>query len=317
MARFDYTQFKNKIEAYDKIIVLTHKAPDYDALGSQLGMYFSLTSQYPDKTIIASGECKDEAFSHCYTALDAEDYKGALVIFTDTPSEALVSEMNYVHGDYVIVFDHHFSRGDFGDLSFVDTTAISACLLVFDMIESLGLHMDKQVATTLLYGIITDSGRFRYKNTDQDTFRVVSAMMEHGADLQEVYSRIYNQSLDFVRHKGYVMSNFKLFADRIGYIIHTKELIEKSKLSMFEVTRGMVNSMADIDGIDAWANFTETEEGVKAEFRSKKIPVVSVAREFGGGGHELACGATLKSHDQIEECLKALNQVIAKASQVD
>lgn len=310
MSRFDYAELKNKIEGYKKIIVLTHKAPDYDAMGSQLGFYLSLKTTYPNKVILAGGECKEEVYSDYYTDLTPEDYKGALVIFTDTPAPALVSDMNYVHGDYVVVIDHHFSRGDFGDLSFVDTSAISACLIVYDILQDLDFHIDKTVAMMLLFGIVTDSGRFRYKNTDNDTFRVVSELIEHGAVLQNVYSQIYKQSLEFVRHKGYVMSHFEVYENRIGYIIHTKELIEQSKLSMYEVTRGMVNSMADIDGIDAWANFTETEDGIKAEFRSKKISVVSVARDFGGGGHELACGATLSSVDQIDACLKALNDVM-------
>ncbi len=315
MSRFDYKPFKEKIESYEKIIVLTHKAPDYDAMGSQLGLYFSLKATYPEKDIYAGGECKDDDFVHVYTRLEAGDYIGALVIFTDTPSEALVSDLNYKEGDYVAVMDHHFSRGDFGDLSFVDTSLISACLLVYDLIVDLGMVMNKEIAELLLLGLVSDSGRFRYKNTDKDTFAVVSALLANGADLQGVYGRIYNQSLAFVRHKGYVMSHFEVFNHHIGYIVHTKDLIEKSGLTMFEVTRGMVNSMADIEGIEAWANFTYTEDGVKAEFRSKRIPVVQVAKAFGGGGHELACGATLASDDLIEDCLKALNQVIEGSQQ--
>ncbi len=313
MSKFDYTILKEKIEGYDKILVMTHKSPDYDAMGSQLGLYFSLKATYPDKEIFAGGECKDDDFAYVYTDLKAQDYEGGMVIFTDTPSEALVSDLNYRSGDYVAVMDHHFSRGDFGDLSFVDTKLISACLLVYDVLRDLGMVINSQIADLLLLGLVSDSGRFRYKNTDQDTFAVVSELLQYGANLQGVYERIYNQSLVFVRHKGYVMSHFDLYAGHIGYIIHTKDLIKKSGLSMFEVTRGMVNAMADIKGVEAWANFTETEDGIKAEFRSKKIPVVEVAKAFGGGGHELACGATLAKKEMIEECLKALDIKIRQA----
>lgn len=310
MSRFDYAPFKQAIEKHSKIIVLGHKAPDYDSFSSQLGMFLGLRNTYPNKVVLAGGECKNDDYLSYYTDLTEDDYIDALVIFTDTPSPTMVCDDGYKKASYVVVIDHHFSRGDFGDLSFVDTTLISAALLVVDILEDFDIEIDEEMAKIIIYGIITDSGRFRYKNTDTDTFRVVSMLLAKGAVLQDVYSVIYSQSLDFVRHKGYVMSHFKVHNNRIGYIIHTKDLIEQSKLSMFEVTRGMVNTMADIEGIDAWANFTVTDEGVKAEFRSKKIPVVSVAKDFGGGGHELACGATIKDLDVVNDCLEALSKVL-------
>lgn len=313
MELLDYSVLIEKIENYDKIIVLSHHTPDFDALGSQLALYQSLKASYPHKTVLAGGEWKIDEVKDQYTELTEDDYKGNLVIVTDTGAHHLISDKQYVHADHIVAIDHHFSRQPFAHTSLVDNTMISACLLIYDLIMSQKLVLNQKIAQLLLYGIVSDSGRFRYKNTNQHTFKVVSHLLELGADLQEVYARTSSTSLEMIRYRGYVMNTFKLYKGCIAYMVNTKEMIQESGLTLFEVSRGMVNSMADIEGIEAWMNFSETEDGIKTEFRSKKIPVVSIAKAHGGGGHELACGCTTQSLDQVEDILEELYQVVSKA----
>lgn len=305
----DYSEFMEQVEKYSKCYVVSHHQPDFDAMGSQLGLALALQGTYPDKDIYASGECGYSEFESYYTSTVPSDYEGALVIVTDAGASHLVSDPHYVKADYIIVIDHHESREAFGDLSYVDSGQISACLIVYDIIRTRGLYINQVIARLLLSGIISDSGRFRYKNTDADTLRVSGELLDMGVDLQQVYDMMSVQSLAYVRYKGYVMQRFNIYEEHIGYMIHRKQDVNESGLSLFEVSRGMVNAMADIEGIDMWVNFTESDKGILTEIRSAKKSVVHVAKSFRGGGHALACGATLVSMDKIEECLQKLHAI--------
>lgn len=311
MKTLDYTPVMEAICRFDKIIVMSHKEPDYDALGSQLGLYLSLKKSYPQKDIVAIGEGIGTAYNQYFSPISTDDFRDALVLITDTGAFHLVSNPDCQFSKKTIVIDHHFSRESFADITLLDETAISVCLMIYELIRSHGLYMDQTIAELLLLGIVADSGRFRYKNTDSDTFRITSALLAEGVDLQYIYGLTSKQALKMVRYKGLVMNNFKVYNQRIAYMIHTKEMIETSQLSVFDVGRGTVGCMADIEGIDAWVNFTETEVGIQVELRSKEKPVISVAKSLGGGGHELACGATLESLDGVDQCLEMVFKAIS------
>ena len=80
-------------------------------------------------------------------------------------------------------------------------------------------------------------------------------------------------------------------------------------MDTFSISRGMVGVMAEIRGVDIWANFTETEDGVLCEIRSSRYNINPVARKYGGGGHEKASGATLKDKDEAMRLLEDLGKI--------
>ena len=94
----------------------------------------------------------------------------------------------------------------------------------------------------------------------------------------------------------------------MAYIYTTREEAESYGFDTFTISRGMVNVMGEIRGVDVWVNFTEAENGVLAEIRSSAYNINPIARKYGGGGHEKASGATLKDR---AEAMSMLNDLIA------
>ena len=88
---------------------------------------------------------------------------------------------------------------------------------------------------------------------------------------------------------------------------NSAEEIRQLEMDLFEVSRGMVGVMADLKGVDIWANFTEAPAGIYAELRSSDLTVQPIAVKYGGGGHAKACGATLKSWEEADAMLKDLD----------
>lgn len=95
----------------------------------------------------------------------------------------------------------------------------------------------------------------------------------------------------------------------VAYIYTTKEELAESGADSFTISRGMVNTMADIRGVDIWVNFTETEEKVLVEIRSSKFTVQPIAVKYGGGGHAKACGASVENRAVAMQLLEDLNAV--------
>ena len=96
-------------------------------------------------------------------------------------------------------------------------------------------------------------------------------------------------------------------AKNVAYIFTSREELKTLNADTFTISRGMVNTMAEIKGIDIWGNFTETDDGILCELRSARKSVVDIATKYGGGGHDKACGATLKDRDEMAAMLKDLD----------
>ena len=102
-----------------------------------------------------------------------------------------------------------------------------------------------------------------------------------------------------------------LLEKNVAYLINTKEDVVKYNTDFFTISRGMVNVMSGIRGIDIWANFTEEESGkVIVELRSSKYNVNQIAVKYGGGGHKFASGATIDNLNVINDVLKDLDNLM-------
>jgi phosphoesterase RecJ-like protein len=112
-----------------------------------------------------------------------------------------------------------------------------------------------------------------------------------------------------VKLRAHFVSKIQVTEAGVGYIYTTLEEANSLPADTFTISRGMVNTMSDIRGIDTWVNFTETEGGVLCEIRSSAHNINPVATKWGGGGHKKASGATLKSREDAMALLADLDQV--------
>jgi phosphoesterase RecJ-like protein len=179
-----------------------------------------------------------------------------------------------------------------------------------------GLTVSASSAKALYTGMITDSGRFRYSSTSANTFRVAAFLIEKGFDTADIYRNLYSDELFFIQLRAKFVLRIKVTPDRVGYIYTTKEEAAEYGADSFTLSRGMVNVMSEVKGIDSWVNFTETENGVLCEIRSSLYNINPIAVKYGGGGHQMASGATLRDRDEAMSLLEDLNALGREGGQI-
>ena len=297
------------IEKYPRIIIHRHKNPDGDALGSQLGLRRIIRDSYPDKRVFAVGDMTDRyAFmvDEPMDVLTDEAYSGSLAIVLDTSASALISDDRYKTAAATARIDHHLFCEEICGTEIVDTSYESCCGLVTAMAKELGLTVSAAAAKALYTGMVTDSGRFRYDSTCANTHRMAAFLMERSFDTNDIYSNLYADDLEFIKLRAQFVLKINTTPHRVAYIYTTREEAAGYKADSFTLSRGMVNVMGEIRGIDSWVNFTETDDGVLCEIRSNKHNINPIATKYGGGGHKKASGATLKNRDEAMALLADL-----------
>lgn len=305
-----FEEILKTIKEYSRIIIHRHSYPDGDAMGSQIGLKKLIEDNFPDKEVYAVGDhAKRYAFMEGSEMDEIEDsmYAGALAIILDCGATALISDGRYTLAAKTVRFDHHIFAEKIADIEVVDTSYESCCGLLTDFAVQSGLQLSSASARALYTGMVTDSGRFRYDSTTSKTFRLASELMKQEFDTSEIYSQLYADELSSVQLRAKFVLKMQLTAYKVAYIYTTKEELASYGADTFTISRGMVNTMADIRGVDIWVNFTETEEKVLVEIRSSKYTVQPIAVKYGGGGHAKACGASVKDRAEAMALLEDLN----------
>jgi phosphoesterase RecJ-like protein len=305
----------------DEIVIACHVNPDGDALGSLFGASLGLRklgkktfptwgASLPEippgyeflpgaDSLVAPGDVPD---APVFLAVDC----GAI----DRLGELLVGDAK--RADVTINIDHHPGNDDFGDLNIVVPTASSTAELVFRLLEDLDVPVDRDIATNLYTGVFTDTGSFQYSNSTPDTLRLAAELLEHGVPKTEIAQHVFETApYGYLMLLARVLSNAHLLVDeRFIYSRITHDDLRASDVTM-EETDKVIDVLRSTRDADVAAIFKEQGDGAfRVSLRSKgNVSVGQIARERGGGGHELAAGFTSKDIDatvrEIAEGLKA------------
>lgn len=305
-----FEQVLQAVKEYKKIIIHRHTSPDGDALGSQIGLRHILKENFPDKEIYTVGDdAKRYAFMDGSVMDEPDDavYDGALAVILDCGSSSLISDERYKKAAKTVRIDHHIFCETIADIEVVDTSYESCCGMITEFALESGLRLSSASAKALFTGMVTDSGRFRYDSTSSNTFRLASALMKEKFDTGEIYAKLYADDFLYVRLRAQFVLKIRFTERRVAYIYTTKEELPTYGVDTFTISRGMVNTMADIRGVDIWVNFTETEDNVLVEIRSSKYNINPIATKYGGGGHAKASGAAVKDRAEAMALLEHLN----------
>lgn len=299
------------IQSYDTIIIHRHNKPDGDAMGSQIGLKHILMENFPEKKIYAVGD--DARFfgfmdDSKMDEIPDSTYENALAIILDCGASALISDGRWKLAAKTGRIDHHIFCETVADEEVVDTSYESCCGMVADFAKQSGLKLNPIAAKSLYTGIVTDSGRFRYDGTTARTHSLVSWLLEQNFDTNQVYRNLYADSYESKKLKAQFILKIQFTPANVAYIYTTKEEFAQLGADLFTVSRGMTNTMADMKGVDIWANFTESENGVLCELRSSVYNIQPVAVKYGGGGHAKACGATVPDRDTVMAMLADLDK---------
>lgn len=302
-----------KIKEYQTIILHRHSRPDLDALGSQRGLALVLKNAYPDKKIFMVGDMSSRyAFLGQMDEIQDEEYKNALVIITDVAVSQMVSDERYKLAKEVFIIDHHKNPSDITNQIICDPTKIAVCELITELLLEKGFSIPKAAATALFGGIVTDSGRFQYGETTGTTLHTAGKLLDFGADKEFIYKNIYTETLAERQMKNWFGTQFKTTKEGVAYLKNGKEVFEKYDVDFFNISRGMVGVMAGISEIPIWCNFTLDIENnvIIGEFRSRELSIVHIAKKYGGGGHDLACGATLHTWEEVDLVIEDFNNLL-------
>jgi phosphoesterase RecJ-like protein len=181
--------------------------------------------------------------------------------------------------------------------------------MIAAMAMECGWQVSSDAAKSLYTGMITDSGRFRYDSTTAQTFRLASFLAERQFSTADIYQNLYADSLESIQLRAKFTLKIQTTPYRVAYIYTPLDEAQSYGVDTFTISRGMVNTMSEIKGIDTWVNFTETENGVLCEIRSNRHNINPIAVKYGGGGHQKASGATLKDKDEAMALLADLNSL--------
>ena len=307
------------IKKYDVIIIHRHSNPDGDAMGSQIGLKRVLQVNFPDKKIYAVGDDARRFSFMDGSKMDTVDdaaYKGALAIVLDTSAKSLISDERYALAETVLRIDHHIFVEDIADIDIDDTSFESCCGLVAYLVREWGLEVDSYAAKALFTGMVTDSGRFYYDSVTPRTFELASFLLSKGFNPGEIYANLYADTYENVKKRAQFVLSIQFTKNNVAYAYSDKARVEALGMEAQAVSRGYVNTMGDLKGVDAWVNFTECEQGVLCEIRSKNLNINQIAVAHGGGGHLKASGATLKDKQEALQVLDELDDLVENGERI-
>lgn len=290
------------------IAVIAHVNPDGDSIGAILGLGLALKKVNSNIDIMMSDDFPGKFMYlpgvHHIVVPKAEIKDYDLVFVLDCgDANRLGDNKPILKKSTIVNIDHHVSNDSFGDINIVDVKASSTCEIVYRVIkEGLSIEIDKDIATCLYTGIVSDTGSFKYDNTSPYTLRVSAELMELGIDTAGVSLQLYHSnSLNSVRFLAAVLKEMEIFLDgRVAFITMNLEDISAYNVQQ-EDMEGLINYCRDIEGVEVAVSLRELEgNSTKASFRGKTyFDVNQLASIFGGGGHKKASGATISLRPSV------------------
>jgi len=305
------------LTAADAIAVSCHINPDGDALGSAAG--FARAAVAAGKSVSLSfGEPYELADYFSLLPLDllvppAEFPDAPEVMITfDAADRARLGSLGAASSaaGTLIVVDHHVTNQGFGDVNLIDPDASASAVLAFELLQSLGWPIDAEAALGLQMGLVTDTGRFQYSNTDARTFRIAAQLVEAGAHPETIGIHVYENSpyaflsvAGAVQHRATLESELSLVWSELR-----ADDLEEAGITRVEA-EGLIDYIRVAKEADIAVLLTEVPEGTKASLRSRAtMDVGALAGAFGGGGHARASG--FLSEAPVEEVIEGIREYL-------
>ena len=316
------------IHGSDDFVVTSHVNPDGDNVGSTLSIYYFLKNlnkkvyyvmddsmpinmQFliKDINIINSNEFRElNIKNYNLITLDCGD-KNRICIDDEIKNNCTK----------LINIDHHGSNDFYGDLNYVVAEASSTCELVYDILirnEEINKveTIDKNIATALYTGLMTDTGKLTYSNTHASSFDMAKNLLLIGADTQKVVQNVFGSNpFNFYKLLGEALNTLEIFNTKVAIMMVTQEMLQKYNIDFKDID-GIVPYARDIENVEIGILLKEKGNNeIKVSLRSKAYADVSkIAKVFAGGGHMRASGCTINDNIEnakskiLEEALKEI-----------
>lgn len=298
------TTILNKIKEYNKIIIFRHFRPDGDAIGSTKGLQRILKLTYPEKTVLLIND--DYADYLAFLGgedekISDEEYSDALALVLDTGTEKRISNQKYKLCREVIKIDHHIPIESYGNYQWVEEERSSTCEMIAHFYDTFSdeLKIDTEAATYIYAGMVTDSGRFRFRDVSPETMRLAGVLLKQNIDTDVLYANLYMKDFKEFKFEAYAHKKMKISENGVATLFVTKGM--KKKLGITdEQASASVSFMDSIKGSLIWIAFIEGDKNIRVRLRSRFVKISDLAEKYRGGGHACAAGATLYSKSEMK-----------------
>lgn len=294
-----------RLKQADNIMILTHRKPDGDTIGSAFALYHAL--KIIGKNCVVSNS---DIISHKLLMLtdgktvlpEMENYE--YIVSVDVAERKLFGEVLDKYKDKVdLCIDHHKTNENYAKESYVDSEAAATGEIIYKLIKELGVEINKEIAVALYTAICTDTGCFKFRNTTSQSMRIAAELMEKDIDASEInvlfFQTVSPQRIVLLKEVYEHMDIFESGKLAVSYLDKHDDFSEDDY-------DGLAGVLGDIEGVKAAALFREVEDGkFKVSVRGKKgFDCSALCRKFNGGGHEGAAGTDM--YGTLKECIEEM-----------
>ncbi len=302
------------------VAIFTHMRPDGDAFGSSLALSTALEKLHIKTQVCVESDIPSNlAFINGIETVKkspTEEYD--VLITVDCSDEQRLGALQETfllarkQKKTTINVDHHISNTHFGKYNYVRECSAN-CMNIANLIELMGVPMDKRIAEYLLIGLLTDSGNFAHDDVTEETLLLAAKLLKAGADIRYYHYNLFKkQPKERAALHARVMSKIRYYhEDRFAVIVITQELMKECNAD-HGMTEGFVDFPLNVDTVEVAASVMEVKKGqYKISLRSKTYADVNkIAGTYGGGGHIRAAGCML--FGEVEEVLDKLSYTVSQ-----
>lgn len=281
-----------------RFLVVTHVRPDGDAAGSLLAMTFILrklgkeADPFCEDPLPTGHDFLKGAGMIRHEAFDPSPYDAAVIVDCGD-FQRVGSRLAEIVGriPMLINIDHHVTNSPFGHVRWIETSASSTCEMLFDLADSLSVTLDPDIAAQLYTGILTDTGSFRFANTNHRVLEIAAKLVAAGVKPAFVAQNIYDSAPpQRLRLLAQVLPTVRFFLDdRLATAELTQKMFNDTGTSFVD-SDSFINELRSVKPVEMAMLFREGNDGlIYVSMRSKeRVDVATFARRHGGGGHRLA-----------------------------
>lgn len=316
MSSLTRTETAQYLLARDRFSILTHRRPDGDTLGSAAALCLGLRSLGKTAHILQNPEIT-EKYAQLHRGLTKPKVEdGDTVICVDVAAPSMLPQaFSQLLGSIDLRIDHHRSSESFTALALVDPVAAACGQIIYDVLMEMGVQLDVAMANALYIAISTDTGCFRYANTQSHTFAVAAACAEVSPDLPALNRELFDtNSLARLKLQGWLIDHAQFLADGQIVVCALPLEVEKAMGLREDDMENISGFPRSIEGVKIAATLRQQEDGlVKLSVRA--VPgydASAICAQFGGGGHRGAAGASMDM--DMDEAVNALIEALPKLS---
>jgi Exopolyphosphatase-related proteins len=280
-----------------RVLILSHKSPDGDTMGSAFALCRAVKKLGKAAAVVCSDPFPAK-YGYLHEGLQPEQFEPDLVVASDIATTDLFGKaLEPYAGRVDLCIDHHPSNTGYAAFSFVDPRAAATCEIMAELIEILGVEIDKDIANCLYTGLATDTGCFCYSSTTPKTLRTAADLIEKGADSIRLNKLLFEtKSRGRLHLEALALASLEYhFGGLAALIVLSKEMMTQSGVDDAEA-EGIPSIPARIEGVVAGITIKEKDAGVyKISLRTgAALNASDICARLGGGGHAAAAGCSLE-----------------------